>query len=374
MKIAYITSSLEGGGSQFLIPAVTRVLRNAGAEVQVFALSKRDGRALPAMLADGLQVHVREGGDRDHLAAYIWLDKQLKSYQPSLIWTSVTRASVIGLPLGLRHATPVVCWQHNAELRLTRLIPLWLLRRCPAMWIGDSDFVTAITAKRFDVPPERLACWPLFTAKPDTPQARAWCPGQTLRLGSLGRLHSQKGYDVLIDALARLKRRGFIAPVPFKIAIAGDGRDREKILSALRQADIGEQVDLVGFADRPLDFLAGLHLYLQPSRIEGFGIAMHEAAQAGLPIIATSVGQMGSTIEPGHSGWLVPPGDADALADALAEALSNPQRLAAMGQVARARVLPRYSADVFRMAGECILERLRVGDLRPTPPTLAQSH
>ena len=75
MKIAYITSSLEGGGCQMPIPAVTRVLRNAGAHVEVFALSRRDGRALPAMLEDGLNVHIREGGDFDHLRACHWLDE-----------------------------------------------------------------------------------------------------------------------------------------------------------------------------------------------------------------------------------------------------------------------------------------------------------
>ena len=77
MKIAYVTSSLEGSGGPLPIPAVTRVLRNAGAHVEVFALTRRDGRALPPMLADGLQVHIREGGDRDHWAAARWLDREL---------------------------------------------------------------------------------------------------------------------------------------------------------------------------------------------------------------------------------------------------------------------------------------------------------
>ena len=100
MKIAYVTSSLEGSGGPLPIPAVTRVLRNAGAHVEVFALARRDGRALPPMLADGLQVHIREGGDNDHLAAYRWLDREIAAYKPDLLWTSVARASIIGLLLG----------------------------------------------------------------------------------------------------------------------------------------------------------------------------------------------------------------------------------------------------------------------------------
>lgn len=359
MRIAYITASLEGSGGPLPIPAVTRVLRNAGAHVEVFALTRRDGRALPAMLADGLQVHVREGGEDDHFAAYKWLNHALTEYQPTLIWTSVARASIIGLLLGWRHHIPVVCWQHNATLKFSRWIFLYVLRKLPAMWIGDSDIVTAITAKRFNVSPERLACWSLFASNPLAPQSQPWQPGQTLRLGSLGRLHKQKAYDVLIEALVLLKKRGFVAPMPYEIVIAGDGRERENITRMAQEAGISE-LRLVGFADEPQQFLAGLHLYLQPSRLEGFGIAMHEAMQAGLPVIATTVGQMPYTLEDGVTGWLVPPCDANALADALADALSHPERLAAIGQTARAKVLPLYSQKEFQQSGEAILKRLRI--------------
>ncbi len=117
--------------------------------------------------------------------------------------------------------------------------------------------------------------------------------------------------------------------------------------------------DTADMVDRPLEFLAGIHLYLHPSRGEGLCIGMHEAMQAGLPVIASKVGQMPYTLEDGRSGWLVPPGDVNALADALADALSDPARLASMGQAARARVLSHYSRTAFREAGEAVLNRLR---------------
>lgn len=362
MKIAYITSSLEGSGGPLPIPAVTRVLREAGAHVEVFALTRRDGRALPAMLADGLQVHIREGGGGDHLNAIRWLDHELTAYQPTLIWTSVARASIMGLLLGWRDKIPVVCWQHNAALKFSRHILFHILRKRPAMWVGDSDMVTAITGKRFGVPPERLASWPLFRTNPEAPQATPWQPGQTLRLGSLGRLHPQKAYDVLIEAVALLKQRGFVAPVPFEIVIAGDGRDHEQLTKLIEDKKISE-VRLLGYTEKPLDFLAGLHLYLQPSRLEGLCISMHEAMQAGLPVIASTVGQMPYSLQHGKSGWLIPPNDVNALADALAEALSHPEKLSAMGQFARDKVLSQYSQDNFRQAGESILQRLQAQGL-----------
>jgi glycosyltransferase involved in cell wall biosynthesis len=360
MRIAYVTSSLVGGGGPLPIPAVTRVLRNAGAHVEVFALTRRDGRALPAMLADGLTVHIREGGDYDHLEAYRWLDKKIAEYKPTLIWTSVARASIIGLLLGRKFTIPVVCWQHSAALKFSRHFMFYLLRKWPVMWVGDSDVVSTITAKRFNVPKQKMATWPLFSFNPNAPQAKPWKQGQVLRLGSLGRLDPPKGYDKLIDALEVLKKRGFTAPVKFEILIAGDGGDRDKILQKAKIAGVADQVHLLGFTDKPQDFLASLHVYFQPSRIEGFCIALHEAMQAGLPVISTAVGQIPFTVESGRSGWLVPPLDVTALADTLADALSHPEKLAAMGQAAKARVFPRYSVEAFKNAGESILNRLRL--------------
>ena len=363
MRIAYITSSLEGSGGPLPIPAVTRVLRNAGCYVEVFALTRRDGRALPAMLADELKVNIREGGDYDHLNAYFWLDKKIAEFKPTLIWTSVARASIIGLLLGQKYNLPVVCWQHNATLKLSRLLLFYLLRKRPVMWIGDSDMVSSITAKRFNVPEKKMATWPLFSVNANAPQAQPWAKGQTLRLGSLGRLHPQKAYDILIDALTLLKKRGFAAAVPFEILIAGDGGDRDKILRKAELAGVADQILLVGFADNPQAFLASLHIYLQPSRVEGFAIAVHEAMQAGLPVIASSVGQIPYTIEAGISGWLVPACNVEALADALADALSHPEKLAMMGQAAKTRVYPLYSSEAFRNHGERILERLHASGI-----------
>jgi glycosyltransferase involved in cell wall biosynthesis len=203
-----------------------------------------------------------------------------------------------------------------------------------------------------------MATWPLFSFDPNAPQAKPWKQGQILRLGSLGRLDPPKGYDILIDALVVLKKRGFSAPVPFQILIAGHGGEREMLSRKAKLAGVADQIHLVGYADKPQEFLATLHVYLQPSRFEGFGIALHEAMQAGLPVIATSVGQIPYSVEAGRSGWLLPPCDVTALADALADALSHPEKLAKMGHAAKERVYPCYSAEAFKQAGESILNRL----------------
>src|SRR6185295_14654545 len=135
----------------------------------------------------------------------------------------LTRATVLGQTVGRRRCVPVVSWQHAAYLKPANRILLRAGRRNSAMWIADSRCVLQLTAERVRPPPDRLALWPLFAADPAAPLAWPWRRGGPLRLGSLGRLHPVKGYDVLLAALAQLRNGGFSPPQPFQVTIAGEG-------------------------------------------------------------------------------------------------------------------------------------------------------
>lgn len=357
MRIAYIINSVEGGGAAGPVPAVTRILRNHGADVRVFALTGRDRRGLPAMLDAGLEVSVRPDGEKDHLAALRWITESLTAWRPDIIWTSLTRATLLGQIASQRMGIPVVSWQHAAYLKPANRLLLRARQKRSALWIADSHCVASLTTARLAVPAERLAIWPLFSADPAAPQATPWQAGEPVRIGTLGRLHPVKGYDVLVGALARLKADGFNPPAPFEMVIAGDGAERAALEQAIRDAGIGN-IRLAGYTENPRDFLAGLHLYVQPSRSEGLCIAVHEAMQAGLPTIASAVGEMPYSIVDGVTGLVVPPNDVAALASALARLLAEPGQLATLGAAARARALDRFGADAFAAAGADVMRRL----------------
>lgn len=358
LRIAYVINSVEGGGAALPVPAIAQTLRDGGAEVRVFALTRRDGRALPPMEAAGLNPLVRDGGEKDHVAAARWLMREVRAWGATHIWTSLSRATILGLLIGPWLGLPVVSWQHAAFLKPWNERLMRALQRRALLWVGDSRSVTELTARRLHVEPARLTTWPIYFADPAMPEAQAWQPGEPLRLGSLGRLHPVKGYDVLIAALARLKAQGFAPPAPLDIALAGDGTERDRLLALAREAGV-EGLRLPGYTDNPRAFLAGLHLYAQPSRSEGFCIAAHEALTAGLPVLASAVGEMPHSIREGVSGYTVPPGDAGALAARLARLLADPAHLHAMGQAARADMLDRFSKARFDAAGAAILDILR---------------
>jgi glycosyltransferase involved in cell wall biosynthesis len=359
MRIAYIINSVEGGGAAAPVPAITRVMRDQGAAVRVFALTRRDGRALPAMEAAGLDPLVRPGGEHDHVAALRWLARETAAWGATHLWTSLTRATILGLLLARRRGLPAVSWQHAAYLKTGNRLMLRALQSRARLWVADSTCVADLTRRRLKVPPERMCTWPIFAADAAAPVATPWQPGATLRIGSLGRLHRVKGYDVLIEALARLRRTGFKPPAPFEVVIAGEGKQRAALTQLIESQGLSDIVRLPGFAPNPREFLAGLHLYVQPSRSEGFCIAAHEAMQAGLPVIASRVGEMPNTIMNGTTGMIVSPGAPDALAAALEQLLASPERLAAMGSAARTSVLQKFSAAGFAAAGAAIIERIR---------------
>lgn len=355
-RIAYVVNSLEGGGAAFPIPRIGAVLAGCGAQVRVFALTLRDGRGLPPIERAGFDPVVRDGGERDHIAAARWLVRETRAWGATHLWTSLSRATLVALALAPRLDTPVICWQHNAFLKPANRRLLRFLQRRATLWVADSWSVADLTRDRLGVDPPRLATWPIYAADPAQPQAKPWRPGQTLQLGSMGRLHAAKGYDVLLAALSRLRAHGFTAPVPFSIRIAGEGAERTRLEHVARQSAVPMQLE--GFAQDAAGFLASLHLYLQPSRREGFCIAAHEAMTAALPVIASRTGELAHSTENGITGWLVTPEDVDDLAAALRAALSRPDALSALGQTARMQVCTQYSQHAFTQTGIDICQRI----------------
>lgn len=142
----------------------------------------------------------------------------------------------------------------------------------------------------------------------------------------VGRLSHQKGQDVLLAAWPAIR-----AAVPeARLVLVGDGPDRTALAA--------QSSDGVQFAGRQLaveDWLAAADVVAQPSRYEGLALSVLEAMAAGRSIVATDVEGMAEAI--GQGGAIVPPDDAEALAEAVTERLVDPERAEAEGRVGRER-------------------------------------
>jgi len=149
--------------------------------------------------------------------------------------------------------------------------------------------------------------------------------GSPPRLVYAGRLSPEKGVEVLLRALAQLKREGF-TPFP-SVTIVGDGPQRATLERLAWELGCGEAVDFAGQAGRAelSRRLSAADLCVSPSLTEGFSKAWLDAMAHGLQVLASNVGASGAVVgRVGERGWLVLPGDVSHLAAALRRILSEP--------------------------------------------------
>lgn len=161
-------------------------------------------------------------------------------------------------------------------------------------------------------------------------------------LVAAGRLESNKGFHVLVDAASKLAAGG--GP-PWRLVVIGDGPRRRALERQVRASGLGRRVHLVGRVpdDAVHAWYAAATVFVHPTLYEGSSLVTLEAMAHRRAVVATAAGGVPDKVAPGVTGWLVPPGDAPALAAALRSALSNRRRLEAMGRAGRAAVERRFS-------------------------------
>ena len=189
---------------------------------------------------------------------------------------------------------------------------------------------------------------------------------------SAGRIDSSKGFDVLLRALVMLRDRGPMHE-HWRWVLVGDGPQRSALEREIAAAGLQRQVVLWGRASSE-DLHAWYRaatVFVHPTLYEGSSLVTLEAMAHRLPIIATRAGGLPDKVFDGVNGWLVPPGDAQALADACARAIGDRNRLSEMGEESRAIVERDFSLDAVT---DRLLEMYRELLSEADAPIIRPSH
>jgi glycosyltransferase involved in cell wall biosynthesis len=205
------------------------------------------------------------------------------------------------------------------------------------------SIATAWAVENYGVPRERVFVTPPGTVKPSSAPQRRERSGGAVQFLSVGAVIPRKGHALLIEALARLRDR------PWRLVIVGsllrDPETAATVAHAVKRHGLSERVTLAGEwePERLGDAYAEADVFVLPSYHEGYGMAFAEAMAQGLPIVGTTGGAIPETV-PADAALLVPPGDPDALAAALAMMVDNAALRSRMAQASAAagKALPDW--------------------------------
>lgn len=198
---------------------------------------------------------------------------------------------------------------------------------------------------------------PLAEAPPDPGVARLAQSGPLVC--TVAELQPPKGVTTLVAAMPTV-----LAGFPdANLAIAGEGVERGPIEEQISRLGVGNRVHLLGSITNVAGLLGAADVFAQPGWSESFPYSILEAMGAGLPIAATDVGGVGEAVEDQVTGRLVPRQDEAALAEAIADLLSDPNRARLLGSAARERMMSRFRFG--RMIDETLDVYREIGSLRP---------
>jgi glycosyltransferase involved in cell wall biosynthesis len=164
-------------------------------------------------------------------------------------------------------------------------------------------------------------------------------PRERFLIGAVGRLSAEKGFDVLIRAVAGMVAAGR----DVGLAIVGEGDEEARLRALIAETGSGDRIQLLGYRSDVANFYQALDVFALSSYREGLPNVLLEAMALGAPVVATAIAGIPRVIQDGENGLLVEAGDAGALAGALTRLLDDAGLRARLGHAARQTIEARYS-------------------------------
>jgi glycosyltransferase involved in cell wall biosynthesis len=325
MRILQVMAGAEFGGAEAFFTRLVMALRRAGLHQRVVI---RNNQARATLLRDGgiEPVELRFGGPLD-----IWtrmgLKREIDSFFPHVVMTWMNRATSL---------CPQGNFVHVA--RLGGYYDLKYYRKCDHLVGNTEDIVEYLTAQGW--PAEKAHYLPNFvSAEIAAPLNRKdyYTPKDAPLLLAMGRLHENKAFDVLLDALVRLPNA--------YLWLAGEGPKRAELEAQAEKIGVKPRVRFLGWRDDIAALLASCDVFVCPSRHEPLGNVVVEAWAQSKPVVAADSLGPGVLISHGENGFLAPINDSDGLAYAIAHVLGDENLRSGIARHGRATYEERFTED-----------------------------
>ena len=384
MRILLVSDySTLTGGVEIYLDQLRRLLREAGHEAVLFSSTVGAKAARKADLEcwGSRQRHLNRLLQTFNPFAWAGLERAISQFKPEVVHLNLILTQLSPSVLMLLARLPTVYTAHMYRMICPlgqKLLPdrsicqdkagwaclrngclppsLWLIDRLQwmlldryrdridAVWANSRCTTRMLESSGIEV--DRVQNY-FLTASCHDPPFPEGCP----TAGFIGRLVAEKGVDVLLRAMQRVRERLPTA----RLLIAGEGKERERLQELGRQLGLEESVEFLGYLppQRSHEFWPRIQALAVPSLwAEPFGLVATEAMAAGRAVIATRGGGLEESVVEGETGFLVDPGDVQQLADRLSGLLTDPRRCREMGQ--RGFQLGRQKFDNER----CLVEHI----------------
>ena len=346
LRLTVVMNALGPGGAQRVMTFLAAALAEHGAQVSILSLDGSNPPFFPLHPAVAHRPLGLLGGSsglltavRNNLRRIYHLRHAIRASRPDTVLPFCDQTNVITILAACGLWVRVVVAERSDPYLNTP--PVWrLLRRlvyplAHRVVVQTKEAARAFTYhSRVSIIPNPVLIPQIGEVAPDKRLTRPCIVG-------LGRLTSEKRFDLLIDAFAAVTERY----PEWSLVLIGDGPDRARLESRIQERGIIGRVRLLGYVPRPEDILSQADLFVLCSDYEGFPNALCEAMACGVAVIATDCPSgPRDIIRDGVDGLLVPPSDAAALSGALTRLMDNAEERAQMGALGR-EVCARFAAD-----------------------------
>jgi glycosyltransferase involved in cell wall biosynthesis len=391
VRVLHLIETLGPGGAERLLHTNLKHLDPARFESRVVTVFEGPDHWVEPIRRLGVEVEsLRCARLGDIRAGVARLRRLLRARPCDVIHTHLWAANVIGRVAGRAAGVPVVssvhCPDHAPEVwgdgagvslwkrRASLLLDRWSARFGCTRMVAVSEYVRGYAARYLRFPVGRID---LIYNPIDTDALAGAAVAGRLReelLGELGlepesrvllnvgRVSPAKGILYAVRAMPHILREHPAAHLVL-VGETTDARWVEHLKAEARARGVAERVHFLGARRDVVRYLRGCDLFVFPSLYEGLGIALVEAMAAGCACVAAKTGPIPEVVTHGVDGWLIPPGDAEALAGAVCELLADPARREALGRAAEASALARFrpqaAADALARVYESVVARGR---------------
>lgn len=355
MRILQLMASPFVGGPERQMLGLARSLPQA--YQTVFLSFAEHGRArafLSEAHRQGFRAFELKQNTPHFLAAVREVAGHLRRLDADLLCCSGYKPDLIGWLAARSVGVPVIAVAHGwtaatRKVRLYEALDRIILRQmdctvCVSAAQADKVYRAGVPAARVRIIRNAIGSDCFAPADPTDRERllRLFPHSPRLIVGAAGRLSPEKGFSVLVEAAALCRR---LDP-GISFVLFGDGPLRPELERQINRFGLQRHFILAGFRSDVTRFLPHLDLLAMPSFTEGLPVALLEAFAAGLPVVASAVGGIPEVVEEGVNGYLVPSGDAAALARRILDLAARPKDFrAVLGTAGQQRVRDDFSLE-----------------------------